>query len=120
VADASLNSLPISPVSMNRRKSFGCINQRVRWTVSGSFSRSHIQLARVKPVASGLPVQAASWFSPICACKRFTCAALRWSAHKIAGRKAATCSSRHTRLCICPANPIACTSRARTSAWFSA
>jgi len=72
---------------------------------SGSCSRTHIILVRVKLVMARLQVSSTSRCSPTLAVIASTCAWVRLSHQMMEGRSTRPRSSSSTRPCICPERP---------------
>ena len=110
----SARSTAWSPVSLSRTRSFGSRMCAICDQTSGSWRRTHMSLGAVNPASASLPVTAIRRSRPIVSRISSHSASVRWSFHRIAGRRTSSCRSSATRPCICPASPTASTSSPAT------
>jgi len=120
VPEPSARSTACSPVSRRRTKSLGKSTCASAAQTSGSWPRSHSSLGAVNPGRASLPVIAIRRSRPTISRIASHSAAVRWSFHRIAGRRISSRSSSVTRPCIWPVRPTACTVEASASAVWSA
>ena len=79
----------------------------IRAQTSGSWSRTHTSFGAVNPVSASLPVISISRSGPTAARMASHSAAVRWSFHRIAGRRTSPAASSRTSPCIWPVSPTA-------------
>ena len=78
--------------------------------------RTQASLGAVNPVSASLPVISTRRCGPTAARIASHSAAVRWSFHRIAGRRTSPAASSRTSPCICPVRPTPSTSSAATPA----
>jgi hypothetical protein len=116
VADASVGSLPSSPVNRWRSASLASSSVRARASEAGSCSRSHASGGSVSPRTTGLASSSRRPAASIVAATSGSRPAARVSIQVMAGRTVSPAASSSTKVCIWPLRPIPTTSAPGASA----